>query len=501
MMKILAMYLPQYHMVPENSKWWGEGFTDWEAVKQAKPLFPGHNEPRVPLGENYYNLLNKETMMWQADLMHTYGIDGMCIYHYWFKKGKRILEKPAENLLRWKDIDMPFCFCWANETWARSWSKLTKKNVWADVFETNVEKDNEILLKQEYGIEDDWRIHFEYLLPFFLDNRYVKIEGKPVLVIYHTKMITCIEPMLDCWRKWASEYGLPGLYIYGANVTSATEYGIDEVLLHEPALHKMILDSRKKKCVEAYTYDEIWKEILAYQSSKKVTYGGFVDYDDSPRRAGKGFRFDGFTPEKFEDYLAALLKKNKKSGNRITFLNAWNEWGEGMYLEPDTQYGYAVLEAVRNAVNPEREQEHNDKIPLYLPDICDHSMSDIFSQEKDSRYLHLMDQWMEYREEGKSIAKWLTNSGFSSVIIYGYGIFGRHLLTELKANKFIVTCIVDKKVTATEEGQIIFTLEDELPISDAMIVTAITSFHDVYRYYKDRFDGLIIPFDQILDEI
>ena len=133
--KIMAFYLPQFHRVPENDEWWGKGFTEWTAVKGAAPLFEGHYQPRVPLNHNYYNLLEHDTMAWQANLMKKYSIDGVCIYHYWFENGRRILEKPAENLLKWTDISMPFCFCWANETWSRTWEKLADANVWSIMYE------------------------------------------------------------------------------------------------------------------------------------------------------------------------------------------------------------------------------------------------------------------------------------------------------------------------------------------------------------------------------
>ena len=129
--KVVAMYLPQFHRTDENDKWWGEGFTDWVAVKEAEPVFEGHIQPRVPLNENYYNLMDREVMQWQAELAKKYNVYGFCFYHYWFKKGQKLLEKPAENLLNWKDIDMKFCFSWANVTWARTWSKITSKNEWS----------------------------------------------------------------------------------------------------------------------------------------------------------------------------------------------------------------------------------------------------------------------------------------------------------------------------------------------------------------------------------
>ena len=176
-MKILAKYLPQFHRTRENDAWWGEGFTEWTAVKKAAPLFEGHDQPRVPKDENYYDLLQKETMLWQASLMEKYGIDGMCIYHYWFKDGRQVLEKPAENLLRWKEVPMPFCFCWANETWARSWSKIQNKNHWSDIYEQKKSNGSSgILLDQKYGREPEWKAHFEYLLPFFRDERYIKVK-------------------------------------------------------------------------------------------------------------------------------------------------------------------------------------------------------------------------------------------------------------------------------------------------------------------------------------
>ena len=174
-MKTIAMFLPQFHRVKENDEWWGEGYTDWMAVKNAQKLFDEHYQPREPLQENYYDLLDKKTFEWQAGLMHKYDIDGLCFYHYYFKDGKKILEKPAENLLQWKDVDMPFCFCWDNTPWARTWSTIGEKAIWSDKYEKKYDQEgNGILLEQSYGGEKEWREHFQYLLPFFKDNRYLK---------------------------------------------------------------------------------------------------------------------------------------------------------------------------------------------------------------------------------------------------------------------------------------------------------------------------------------
>ena len=204
--KVLAMYLPQFHRVKENDEWWGEGFTDWTAVKSGVPLYEEHDQPKKPLNGNYYDLLEKSTMQQQSKWMQEYKVDGLCFYHYYFKDGRKILEKPAENLLKWKDINMPYCFCWANESWARTWSNIGNKNTWSAKLEKKEISDvngRGVLLEQKYGREDDWRKHFEYLLPFFRDERYIKIEGLPIFLIYKPSEIYCLNQMLDYWRKLA----------------------------------------------------------------------------------------------------------------------------------------------------------------------------------------------------------------------------------------------------------------------------------------------------------
>ncbi len=188
-MKILAYYLPQFHEIEENNKWWGKGFTEWTNVKKGKKLFKTQNQPFVPLNNNYYNLLNKETVKWQTELAKKYGVYGFCYYHYWFE-GKKLLEKPVENLLKWKNIDQKFCFCWANHSWKKTWNGL-----------------NEILMEQKYGNEDSWNKHFDYLLQFFKDERYIKIDNKPIFMIFKLKDIKDINEMLDFFNKKCIENG------------------------------------------------------------------------------------------------------------------------------------------------------------------------------------------------------------------------------------------------------------------------------------------------------
>ena len=209
--KALAIYLPQFHEVKENNEWWGRGFTEWTAVKSNEPYFENQRQPRVPYGENYYDLMNKETFEHQAELIKKYGIYGFCFYHYYFKDNKKILEKPVEKLLEWQDINIPFCFNWASESWVRSWSKIYG-NVWGEKCENkDIKIGKEILLQEYYGEEEAWKEHFNYLLPFFKDRRYIKKDGKPVFIFYNANRIICLSEMIEYWNKLAIENGFEGM--------------------------------------------------------------------------------------------------------------------------------------------------------------------------------------------------------------------------------------------------------------------------------------------------
>ena len=196
-MKVIAFYLPQFHDIPENDKWWGKGFTEWTNVKKARPLFDGHRQPRTPLNDNYYCLLDDDVKVWQAKIAKEHGIYGFCYYHYWFL-GKKLLEKPMEQMLANPKIDIPFCICWANDAWTKAWVGETKT-----------------IMEQKYGGEDDWKEHFNYLLSFFKDHRYIKEDNKPLVVIYRPEIIECLNDMLKCWDRLARDVGFDGLvYAY-----------------------------------------------------------------------------------------------------------------------------------------------------------------------------------------------------------------------------------------------------------------------------------------------
>ena len=200
-MKIIAFYLPQFHDIPENDEWWGKGFTEWVNVKKAQPLYKGHEQPRIPMNENYYNLLDDNVKIWQANIAKEYGIYGFCYYHYWFG-GKLLLEKPMEQMLANPKVDIPFCISWANEPWTKAWVNESK-----------------VLIPQFYGGKKEWKEHFDYLLPFFKDNRYIKEDNKPLFIIYRAEVIDCLNDMLDYWTELARQNGFSGMKYAYQNLT------------------------------------------------------------------------------------------------------------------------------------------------------------------------------------------------------------------------------------------------------------------------------------------
>ena len=374
-LKVIAFYLPQFHTIPENDQWWGEGFTEWTNVKKAIPLFEGHNQPRVPLNENYYDLMDDEVKIKQAELAKKYGIYGFCYYHYWFKNGEKLLEKPAEQMLQNKDVDLPFCFSWANENWSRNWDGGNQ----------------EIIKEQDYGDKDDWEEHFQYLLPFFRDERYITVNGKPLLIIYKPDEIIDVYQMISYWRKRSVEEGFPGLCMafqfptYYADLfyrKDVFDYriGFEPVYcrnlkrMDHPArsikvsLARMILGENyissyrnkhkptqvqnvsKSKKLEKYDYDEAWNNILSADWTPEFLPGAFVEWDNTPRNKN-GLVYVGFTVDKFRAYLKVLLKKAKSKNKPMVFINAWNEWAEGAYLEPDELTGTGKLEALKQALD------------------------------------------------------------------------------------------------------------------------------------------------------
>lgn len=364
--KIIAMYLPQYHETDENNRWWGKGFTDWVSTKNAEALFSGHQQPRVPFEENYYDLSQIEPLKQQVIMARKHGIEGFCFYHYWFSSQFKTLTKPAENLLNNPDIDIPFMFAWDNSSWIRTWSKFKKNsNAWSPKNDSSTERgdDNGVLAQLDYGDRNDWKIHFDYLLPFFQDQRYIKIYNAPVFIFWNNYQKEILAQMREAWNMWAKEVGFDGMYFITRDDPYKDVFGYDALFNYEPQFSgwlnigfaKRVFRRLKylvgKESLKKYSYDKIWKKILRYADSHPKSYcGAFVGYDDTPRRGKRGTVVIGQTPQKFQKYLDQLYRISQSQGKEFIFLTAWNEWGEGAYLEPDSKDGYAYLEAVHRVV-------------------------------------------------------------------------------------------------------------------------------------------------------
>lgn len=347
-MKLVSFYLPQYHEIPENNDAWGNGFTEWVNVKKSRPLFLGHRQPRVPLYNNYYNLLEQNVMEWQAHLARTAGIYGFCFYHYWFG-GKLVLEKPVKNLREWKHIHINYCFAWANEPWTKTWHGAGGSR--------------EILIAQTYGREEEWEQHYQYFYSYFKDERYIKENNCPVLLIYRLKNIPGFNDMIRYWNKRAIQDGFSGIFLVSMNTCREhveKSRWVSASVDFEPNRTKAELLGRESKrkpkegkilwnryAMKSISYDEINRTMLQRPHGKKQFRTVFVDYDDSPRRSVGGVITKGTSPGKFGRYLKQSMEACRREGNEYLFINAWNEWGEGNYLEPDTMYGYAYLNEVR----------------------------------------------------------------------------------------------------------------------------------------------------------
>jgi len=495
-MKVIAMYLPQFHRVKENDEWWGEGFTEWSSVKLAKPLFEGHNQPVVPYKENYYDLTEKATMQWQADLMKQYGVDGVCIYHYWFKDGRKILEKPAENLLQWKDIDMPFCFCWANETWARTWSAGADVNVWASTLEKEKRlKSSSVLLDQKYGWENDWKEHFDYLLPFFKDERYIKVDGKPVIVLYKTAQMACLENMIDMWKELAKKSGLKGLYLIAREGKPSTRKIVDAIYVHEPSAATQGCEVQWNG-VNYANYDEIWRRILDENKKQPFTVMGFSRYDDSPRHGKRGLVIGGASSKKFKEYFSELLAKNEASGTEFTFLNAWNEWGEGMYLEPDAKSQCQYLECIQYA-----KENYHKWLPKYKELNLRSGGTTSDAQGREKHLCSLLDKWLSLKEKGISLSSVLKEKEIKQVAMYGYGLLGRHFYEELLGTSVSVKYIIDRdKNVMANMGIPVYSPQEDLGEVDAVIVTATYAYGDIYPLLKEKGIKRIISLEHLIVE-
>ncbi|WP_127479640.1 glycoside hydrolase family 99-like domain-containing protein [Nocardioides pantholopis] len=347
-MRPLALYLPQFHEVPENNEWWGHGFTEWTNVRSAVPLFDGHDQPAVPLGGRYYDLTDPDVLVWQSKIASEYGLGGFIFFHYWYE-GKLLLEKPVELYGDTAQATTPFCLCWANHPWTRSWDG----------------KEHDVLQAQTYGGEADWDAHIEYLLPFFKDDRYITQNGHPVLFLYNASAIPGVDAMVNHWNERLAEDGIPSIYVveYISSKNPEPNCSLSSAVYEDEPVYSLrfqipLLKKAKRYAIkktdriDLQDYDDIWKRILRKKriyGGRDVIQGGFVGWDNSPRRGARGpMIVRKSSPESFEKYLRKLVGGIRENASKdFIVINAWNEWGEGAMLEPTERDGYSYLEAVR----------------------------------------------------------------------------------------------------------------------------------------------------------
>jgi len=354
--RAIAFYLPQFYPIPENDQWWGRGFTEWTNVAKARPLFRGHYQPHLPADLGFYDLRLPETREAQAAMARQYGIEAFCYWHYWFGNGVRILERVFDEVLASGSPDFPFCLGWANETWTGIWHGAP----------------NRILIEQKYPGFEDYRRHFDFLLRAFLDRRYVRVDGKPLLFIYRPHHIPECPMVLEFWRGLAAKAGLPGLHLVALAPNAEwnpVEYGFDagtiqisfSPLRYLQRLRRKIerqplLGPLVKRMIHKPLYVHSYRESMPGFTKRNVAWEYYPtvlpNWDNTPRSGRDGVVLAGSTPELFRLHLreAVAAASRYDEDRRIIFVKSWNEWAEGNHLEPDRESGHAYLEVLRDEI-------------------------------------------------------------------------------------------------------------------------------------------------------
>jgi hypothetical protein len=357
--KAIAYYLPQYHPIQENNKWWGNGFTEWTNVTKAKPLYSNHEQPKLPADLGFYDLRVPETREAQAELAKQYGVYGFCYWHYWFGNGKRLLERPFNEVLQSGSPDFPFCLAWANHTWSGIWDGCPDK----------------ILIKQEYPGVEDHKKHFYKVLPAFKDSRYILVDDKPIFIIFNPNEIPDLPEYIELWRSLAINEGLSGIYFVGLfQITQLDHKNIqyfDAITSHPPGGEISLIESSKNKlqkfikklsnlivCGKKKPKRYSYLDYNQYSLPKDKYISNFIpsvvpNWDNTPRSGINGIVLEGATPKTFSIALnrAVSYVQNDNHINNIIFIKAWNEWAEGNYIEPDQKYGLKWLEEIKKVIN------------------------------------------------------------------------------------------------------------------------------------------------------
>lgn len=374
--RVIAYYLPQFHPTPENDAIWGKGYTEWTNVAKSKPLFRGHYQPQIPADLGFYDLRLAQSRIDQAKMAKEYGVEGFCYWHYWFGNGKRILDLPFREVLESGEPDFPFCLGWANHSWStKTWQKTN-----------GITKDVEFI-HQDYPGDKDYIEHFYTVLEAFKDKRYIRVDGKPLFLVYDPTNIPDNKHFVELWNRLAIENDLPGIHFVGrlssvgsfkgqsekqmiasttARYNEYLSYGYDAITPENIRyaciktggyMHKLIRTIMARTIgnitIEKYDYAKIIKNLYTKEDEREDVYPQLVPrWDKTPRKGRDAEIFYNSTPANFEKSLNLALDrvKDKPLEHRIMFLFAWNEWGEGAYLEPDIKYGRGHLEALKRKI-------------------------------------------------------------------------------------------------------------------------------------------------------
>lgn len=370
--RLIAFYLPQFHPIPENNAWWGPGFTEWTNVAKARPLFPGHVQPQLPADLGFYDLRLPEVRAAQAQLAASCGVEGFCYWHYWFGDGRRILERPFQEVLDSGAPDFPFCLGWANQSWTGIWHGNPRS----------------VLVQQTYPGPEDEAAHFRWALRAFRDPRHLRVDGRPIFVVFDPYDMPSTADFIAHWRRLATAAGLPGLYFVAISQRSkATQDMYREPMLAPfDAVTALVPQDYIEGAGRRARFDlpRRWRErdfgwklrrlTNRYRRPTRVAYHNVVaaaledmpddprflpsvlpNWDNTPRSGPRGVVYEGATPALFEQYLRKAVERVRghRREEALIFLKAWNEWAEGNYVEPDARHGHAWLEAIRRVMRPE----------------------------------------------------------------------------------------------------------------------------------------------------